>query len=183
MIKDYSKLRYLFCFILISWGASQVQLFSFQWIWRLPKIEDSMERWSDSPFRLWPTHISEKGRTLGKTYEIKSSCYWEHPWGARWEPREHIENLMGTHWELERNMLRTCWEQRKNEKNPPPQPRHLKLKREKIKALWVHAAPSHWLCMKFLFTKPFLTIFSPSPFLTWANTPIINWGYLCILFN
>jgi hypothetical protein len=28
---------------------------------------------------LWPTYIGEKGRTLGKTYEIKASCYWEHP--------------------------------------------------------------------------------------------------------
>jgi len=38
---------------------------------------------------LWPTCICEKGRTLGKTYEIKTRCYWEHPW-------EHIGNLMGT---------------------------------------------------------------------------------------
>jgi hypothetical protein len=37
---------------------------------RLPKIEDSMERWSTSPF--------EKGRTLGlKQYGIKVRCYWE----------------------------------------------------------------------------------------------------------
>jgi hypothetical protein len=46
------------------------------------------------------------GRTL---YEV----YWEHPWGTHWEPREHIRNLMITHWELEGNMLGTCWEQRK----------------------------------------------------------------------
>jgi len=32
---------------------------------------------------------------------IKARCYWEHPWGTHWEPKEHIENLMGTHWELE----------------------------------------------------------------------------------
>jgi len=51
---------------------------------------------------LWPTYIGEKGRTLGKTYKD-----WEHPWGTHWEPREHIGNLMGTHWELEGNMLRT----------------------------------------------------------------------------
>jgi len=30
--------------------------------------------------------------------------------------REHIGNLMRTHWELEE----TCWEQRKNEKTAPP---------------------------------------------------------------
>jgi len=28
-------------------------------------------------------------------------------WGTHWEPREHIENLMGTHWELEWNILGT----------------------------------------------------------------------------
>jgi hypothetical protein len=52
---------------------------------------------------------------LGKTYRIE---LWEH-----WEPREHIENLMGIHWELEGKMLRT------------------KKKNLKIKALWVHAEP------------------------------------------
>jgi hypothetical protein len=46
---------------------------------------------------LWPTYIGEKGRTLGNTYGIKVSFYWEHPWGT----------LLGTHWELEKNMLRT----------------------------------------------------------------------------
>jgi hypothetical protein len=35
---------------------------------RLPKIENSMERWSASPF--WPTYIGEK--ILGKTYKIKA---------------------------------------------------------------------------------------------------------------
>jgi hypothetical protein len=54
---------------------------------------------------LWPTYIGEKGRTLGKTYGIKVRCYWEHPWG--------------THWEPDRNLKGTCWEQRKIEKNPP----------------------------------------------------------------
>jgi len=58
--------------------------------WRLPKIEDSMERWNVLP--LWPTYIG-KGRPLGKTYGIKARCYWEHHWG--------------THWELEGNMLGT----------------------------------------------------------------------------
>jgi len=42
-------------------------------------------------------YIGEKGRTLGKTYGIKVRCYWEHPWGTHWKPREHIGNLMGTH--------------------------------------------------------------------------------------
>jgi hypothetical protein len=29
------------------------------------------------------------------------------PWGTHLKPREYIENLMGTHWKLERNMLGT----------------------------------------------------------------------------
>jgi hypothetical protein len=45
---------------------------------------------------LWPTYIGEKGRTLGKTYGIKVRCYWEHPWGTHWDPREHIGNALGT---------------------------------------------------------------------------------------
>jgi len=49
---------------------------------------------------LWPTYVGDK------TYAIKVRCYREHPW-------EHIgnlgniENMMGTHWELEGNMLGT----------------------------------------------------------------------------
>jgi hypothetical protein len=58
---------------------------------------------------LWPSYIGEKGRTLGKTYEIKVN--WEHPWEAPWE--------------LEGNMLGTCWEQ--SPSPPPPS----KLKRKK----------------------------------------------------
>ncbi len=56
---------------------------------------------------LWPIYIGEKGRTLSKTYGIKARCYWEHPWGMHWKPQEQIGNLMGTHWELEGNMLGT----------------------------------------------------------------------------
>jgi hypothetical protein len=71
-------------------------------LWRLPKIEDSTESWS--ALSLWPTYIGEKGRTLDKTYGIKARRYWEHPWRTH---REHIGNLMGTHWELEGNMMGT----------------------------------------------------------------------------
>ncbi len=56
---------------------------------------------------LWPTYIGEKRRTLGKTYGIKARCYWEYAWGTHWELREHIENLMRTHRELEGNTLGT----------------------------------------------------------------------------
>jgi hypothetical protein len=88
-------------------------------LWRLPNIEDSMERWSASPFGL--PIMGEKGRTLGKTYEIKVRCYWEHSWGTHWE---HIGNLRGTYWEFEGNMLGT----KENGKHPPPPPKNLKVK-------------------------------------------------------
>jgi hypothetical protein len=85
-------------------------------LWRLPKIEDSMERWSASPFGppielrsggLWANHRGLKRGAIGNTLV------------------EHIGNLMGTH-----------WEQRENEKNssPPPHP-NPKLKRKRVKAL------------------------------------------------
>jgi hypothetical protein len=57
-------------------------------LWRLPKnrrFYGNME----CLLLLWPRYIGKKGRTLGKTYRIE---LWEH-----WEPREHIENLMGIH--------------------------------------------------------------------------------------
>ncbi len=110
------------CFILINWGCLTNPTIFFccnepTWLthckkkklklWRLPKIEDSTESWS--ALSLWPTYIGEKGRTLDKTYGIKVRHYWEHPWRTH---REHIGNLMGTHWELEGNMMGTkekCW--------------------------------------------------------------------------
>jgi hypothetical protein len=55
----------------------------------------------------------------------------EHPWGTHWEHMEYIGNLIGTHLELEGNI----WEQKENEKIPPPPPANPKLKRKKIKAL------------------------------------------------
>jgi hypothetical protein len=78
-------------------------------LWKLPKNRRFYGKMNCLP--LWPTYIGEKGRTLDKTYWIKARCYWEHPWGTHWEPNG---NLKGT-----------CWEQRKNEKNPNP-----KLKRK-----------------------------------------------------
>jgi hypothetical protein len=42
-------------------------------------------------------YVGEKGRTLGKTYGIKTRCYWEHPWGTHWVPDgEHRGNMLGT---------------------------------------------------------------------------------------
>jgi hypothetical protein len=109
---------------------------------------------------LWPTYIGEKGRTLGKTYGIKARCYWEHLWRTHCEPVEHVENVMGTHWELERNMLGT---KVKRKRSPTP-----KLKRKKSRHFeCMLSLPIG--CMKFLFSKLFVT-----------NDPIINWWYLFI---
>ncbi len=72
---------------------------------------------------LWPSYIGKKGRTLGRTYGIKVRCYWEHPWETHWKPKEHIGNLMGTHWELEGN-------KGKMKKNPSPQTQNFKEKNQ-----------------------------------------------------
>jgi hypothetical protein len=94
---------------------------------------------------------------LGKTYGIKPRCYWEYPWETHWE---HIGNLKGT-----------CWEQRKNEKKKPLAPETQTLKEKKTRHFeCMLNLPIVW--MKYIFQN------CSSPFLGWANTPIINWGYL-----
>jgi hypothetical protein len=91
------ELGYLFYFILISWGCSQVQLFFLvamsQFDWPIAKKVETMKAPQNKRFYgkmecipLWPTYVGDK------TYEIKARCYWEHPW-------EYIGNL--------RNILRT----------------------------------------------------------------------------
>jgi hypothetical protein len=40
------------------------------------------------------------GQQFAKAYGTKVRCYGEHV-------EEHIGNLKGTHWELERNIVRT----------------------------------------------------------------------------
>jgi len=174
---SYLILGYLFCFILISWGClTSWTLFIYfcfcfsQWatlIGPLQKKVKTMETPQNRRFYgkmeclpLWPTYIGEKGRTLGKTHGIKVRCYWKHPWRKHWEPDG---NPLGT-WREH------VWEQRNFFKKsfcPPPQ-----TWKKKIKALWVHAEPSHWLHEISMFQN------CSSPFLAWANTPIINWGYL-----
>ncbi len=87
-----------------------------------------------------------------------------HTWGTHWEPREHIENLMGTHWKLERNMLGTK-EKWKKILLPTHPPTHPKLKRKKnqgtLSACWAFPLAA-W---NFYFQN------YSSPFLAWANTP------------
>ncbi len=96
----------LFCFILISWGCLISPTFLLvQWanlIGPWPKKVETMEPPQNRRFygkmeclSLWPTYIGKKGRTLGKTNGIKATCYWEHPWGTHWEPRQDIGNPFG----------------------------------------------------------------------------------------
>ncbi len=107
---------------------------------------------------LWPTYIGEKRRTLGRTYGIKARCYWEHPWGTHWEPRECIGNLMGIHWELERNILGTKGKMKKILPLPPFSPtQNLKGKKKSRHFEFMLSLPIGW--MKFLFPKPLVTIF------------------------
>ncbi len=80
-------------------------------LWRLTKIEDSMDRWSASPFGP-PISV----RMGGLWAKLKARCDWEHPWGTHWEPvgtKEEMkkiflflppqknlkENPWGTNWE------------------------------------------------------------------------------------
>jgi len=64
---------------------------------------------------LWP------GRTLGKTYEIKLRCYWEHPWGTHWEPSE-FEGNTGTKEKRKEKILTL---------NPPHHPHNTPQKKKK----------------------------------------------------
>jgi hypothetical protein len=70
--------------------------------------------------------------------------------------KEHIWNILGTHWELEGNMLGT---KEKILALPPPPPPFSKLKRKR-KSRHVECMMSLPIgCMKFLFPKLFVTIF------------------------
>jgi len=74
-----------------------------------------------------------------------------------------MENMLGntlgtwgTYWELKGNILRTHSEPKMKKKSLPPPPN---LKGKQARHLQCMLRPSHWLCMKFLFPKEFLTIF------------------------
>ncbi len=71
---------------------------------------------------LWPNYIGEKWRSLGKTYGIKARCYCEHI--------RNLGNILGTHWELEREHVGNKGKRKKKSSAPHPKP-----KRKKIKAL------------------------------------------------
>jgi hypothetical protein len=84
-------------------------------LWRFPKIEGSILKSANSP--LWPSYICQS--------------IWDEPGvllGILWGTCQEHGNLG--------NLNGTCWEKRKNEKNPfPPLPPRPKLKRKIVKTL------------------------------------------------
>jgi hypothetical protein len=60
-----------------------------------------------------------------------------------------LGKILGTHWELERNIVQTHWEAGKNEKKsllpPPPSPKPQNIKGKKTRHLECMLGPSHWL--------------------------------------
>jgi hypothetical protein len=63
-------------------------------LWRLPKIKGPILKYRNPS--LWFIYVGESMTTFAKAYGIKVKCYGEHV-------GEHIENLMGTHWEPRKN--------------------------------------------------------------------------------
>jgi hypothetical protein len=82
-------------------------------------------------------------------------------WGAIGNVLGNILETCRTHLELDENSLEISWEhigsKGKNERSSSPLPPP---KKEKIRAPWVHAAPSHWLHVIFIFTTG-LSLFRP----------------------
>jgi len=61
-----------------------------------------------------------------------------------------LGNILGTRWELEGNIEESCWEQRKNDRNPPPNfpppPNPSQnLKEKKVRHLECMLQPTNWL--------------------------------------
>jgi hypothetical protein len=71
-------------------------------LWRLPK--GSIMKYIVLP--LWPTYISERRTPFSKAYGIKVRWYEEHVD----KKITKLGNILGTHWELERNIVQTHWE-------------------------------------------------------------------------
>ncbi len=48
-----------------------------------------------------------RGELQAKHMGLNQGAIGNTPWGTHWELREHTENLIRTHWELEGSMLGT----------------------------------------------------------------------------
>jgi hypothetical protein len=69
---------------------------------RLPKIEGFILKYIIPP--LWPTYIGER-TPFSKAYGIKMRWYGEHVG----ENIANLGNILGTHWELNWNIVQTHW--------------------------------------------------------------------------
>jgi hypothetical protein len=50
---------------------------------------------------------------------------------------ENLGNMLGTHWELDRNTVRTWWEQQKSKKSNTPSPFKIQKKLGPLGACWL----------------------------------------------
>ncbi len=96
-----------------------------------------------------------KEDNIGESIWDKSEMLCRKCWIAYWELGEHNGKLMGTHWELKRNIVETHWELGKNEKKIAPL----------LPQTYKETKARHLECMlgsiKFLFPKESVTIFGP----------------------
>jgi hypothetical protein len=91
--------------------------------------------------------------------------------------KKMLGKILGTHWELERNIVRTHWEVGKNEKKSfltPPTPQNIKGKKTRRPECMF--GPSHWLHEISLSKRlhhHFWHVLTPHA----KNTPLIQcWG-------
>jgi hypothetical protein len=81
------------------------------------------------------------------------SKHMKSKWGAIGNVLGNILETYSTHLEFDDNSLEIYWEHiRSKGKNDKSSPLLSPPKKEKIRAPWVHVAPSHWLHVIFIFT-------------------------------
>ncbi len=119
-------------------------------LWRLPKKENSVERWSASPFG--PAIEARRGELQAKRMGLKQGAIGN----TLGEHIGNIGNILRTSWKFIGNLKGTCWEQRKNlKKSSPRPPQNLKEKTRHCECML--SLPIG--CMKFPFRKLLVTIF------------------------
>jgi hypothetical protein len=87
VLPKFDLILFLIAFSHYDWPIAQFFLNNKKLNWNFgtsPKMKFLCE---NVVAPLWFSYICEKGRTLGKPYDIKVWCYWNHPW-------EHIANLI-----------------------------------------------------------------------------------------
>ncbi len=77
---------------------------------KLPKTKGFILKYTILP--LWPTYIGERRTPFSKAYGIKMRWCGKHVG----ENIANLGNILGTHWELERNIVQTHWKAMEKEK-------------------------------------------------------------------